>query len=81
MDYKTSCDSSHSIRTRLRARLGFESVQGQEIIHFSIESGLAVGPSQSPIQWVQGPLSLAVNLPGVKIIPLHLVRRSRMVEL
>jgi hypothetical protein len=75
MDYKRRCcDGSLSIPTRLRARLGFDSRKGQKFIHFSVESRLVVGPSQPPIQWVRGSLSPTVNLPGVKIIPLRLVR-------
>jgi hypothetical protein len=36
----------------------FESWQGQEIFPFSIASRPALGPAQSPIQWVPGALSL-----------------------
>jgi hypothetical protein len=36
--------------------LGFDSQQGQDIFLFSITSGLALGPTQPPMQWVLGGL-------------------------
>jgi hypothetical protein len=42
----------------------------------------ALGPTQPPVQWVPGALSLGVNGRVVKLTThLHLVPRSRMVEL
>jgi hypothetical protein len=58
-------DSSLSIMTRLRGgRPGFNSWQGQEIRLFSIASRPALGPTQTPIQWAPGVLSLGVKPPG-----------------
>jgi hypothetical protein len=38
--------------------LGFESLQGLEIFLFTTTFRTALGPTQTPIQWVLGPLSL-----------------------
>jgi hypothetical protein len=67
----------------LRAgRPGFDSRQDQEIFLFSTAIRLALGPTQSPIQWVPGAISLGINRPGVKLTThLHLVPRSKIVEL
>jgi hypothetical protein len=43
---------------------GFNSGQRQEIFLFSTASRLALGPTQHPIQWVPGALSLGVKRPG-----------------
>jgi hypothetical protein len=43
---------------------GFESRQELGIYLFITVSRLASGPTQPPIQWVPGALSLGVNLPG-----------------
>jgi hypothetical protein len=43
---------------------GFESRQGLGIFLFTTASRPALGPTQPPIQWVQGPLSLGVKRPG-----------------
>jgi hypothetical protein len=44
---------------------------------FSIFSGSALGPTQLPIRWIPGALSL-----GLKLVTLfHLLPRSRMMEL
>jgi hypothetical protein len=64
------------------SRPGFNSWQGQEIFLFSTVSRPALGPTQPPIQWVTGALSPGVEWQGVKLIThLHLLPRSRMVEL
>jgi hypothetical protein len=44
--------------------LGFDSRQGLGIFLFTTASRTALGPSQPPIQWVQGPLSVGVKRPG-----------------
>jgi hypothetical protein len=46
---------------------------------FTTRSRPALGPTQPPIQWVLGALSLGIKRPGVKLTThLHLVLRSRM---
>jgi hypothetical protein len=40
---------------------GFESRQGLGIFLFTTASGTALGPTQPPIQWVPGALSLKVK--------------------
>jgi hypothetical protein len=48
-------DSSVGIATKLRAgRPGLDSRQGQEIFLYITASKPALGPTQPPIQWVQG---------------------------
>jgi hypothetical protein len=42
--------------------LGFDSRRGLEIFLFATESRPALGPTQPPIQWVAGALSLGVKL-------------------
>jgi hypothetical protein len=45
---------------------------------FTTASRTALGPTQPPIQWVTGALSLGVKRPGVKLTThLHLVPRSK----
>jgi hypothetical protein len=62
--------------------LGFDTQQGLGIFLFTIMSGSALGPTQPPIQWVLGALSLGVKRPGREADhsppSLHLVPRSRM---
>jgi hypothetical protein len=61
--------------------LGCWSVQKSRLekITDSTASRTALGPTQPPIQWVPGALTLGVKRPGVKLtIHLHLVPRSRM---
>jgi hypothetical protein len=43
--------------------LGFDSWQGLGIFLFTTASETAVGPTQPPIQWVPGALSLGVKWP------------------
>jgi hypothetical protein len=43
---------------------GFDSWQELEIFLYSTVSRLALGPTQPPIQWVLGALSLGVKRPG-----------------
>jgi hypothetical protein len=52
--------------------------RGWEFV-FTTESRPTLGPTQPPIQWVAGVLSLGVKRPGVKLTThLNLVPRSRM---
>jgi hypothetical protein len=44
--------------------LGFDSRRGLEIFLFSTASRTALGPTQPPLQWVAGALSLGVKRPG-----------------
>jgi hypothetical protein len=44
--------------------LGFDSRRGLVIFLFSTSSRTVLGPTQSPIQWVPGALSLGVKWPG-----------------
>jgi hypothetical protein len=44
--------------------LGFDSWQGLGIFPFTTASRTALVPTQPPIQWVQGALSLGVKRPG-----------------
>jgi hypothetical protein len=44
--------------------LGFDSQQALGIFLFTTASRTALGPTQPPIQWVPGALSLGVNRPG-----------------
>jgi hypothetical protein len=48
---------------RLDAR-GFDSWQGARIFLLTTASKPALGPTQLPIQWVPGALSLGVKRPG-----------------
>jgi hypothetical protein len=51
--------------TRTRAeRPGFESRQGLEIFLFTTAFRPALRPTEPPIQWVPGVLSLGVKRPG-----------------
>jgi hypothetical protein len=44
--------------------LGFDSWQGLGIFLFTTVSRMALGPTQPPIQWVLGAISLGVKQPG-----------------
>jgi hypothetical protein len=44
--------------------LGFDSWWGLGIFLFTTASRMALGPTQSPIQWVPGALSLGAKRPG-----------------
>jgi hypothetical protein len=58
--------------------LGFDSQQGLGIFLFTTASRLTLGPTQSPIQWVPGALSLGVKWLGVKLTTQpHLVLRLK----
>jgi hypothetical protein len=59
--------------------LGCDSRLGLEIFLFTTVSRTAVGPTQSPMQWVTGALPLGVKRPGRESDTLlHLVTRSRL---
>jgi hypothetical protein len=44
--------------------LGFDSREGLRIFLFTTASRKALGPTQPPIQWIPGALSLGVKRPG-----------------
>jgi hypothetical protein len=44
--------------------LGFDSRRGLGIFLFTTASRTALGPTQPPIQWVSGALSLGIKWPG-----------------
>jgi hypothetical protein len=48
--------------------LGFDSRQGLGIFLFITASRTALGPTQPPIQWIPGALSLGVKRPGHEAI-------------
>jgi hypothetical protein len=48
----------------LCAHYGFDSRRGLRIFLFTTASSTALGPTQPPIQWVQGSLSLGVKRRG-----------------
>jgi hypothetical protein len=78
MELKTSPDSSVGIETGygLDGRVSIPG-QGKYFSVFSTAFRQALRSIQHPIQWVRGEIS-----PGVKVAThLHLVLRSRMVEL
>jgi hypothetical protein len=62
-----SVDVGKSVEILLREELGvlgFDSRRGLGIFLFTIASRTAPGPTQPPIQWVPGTLSLGINHPG-----------------
>jgi hypothetical protein len=60
--------------------LEFNSQWGLEIFLFTTVSRMVLGPTQPPVQWVLGSLSLGVKWPGVKLTThLHLVPRLKNV--
>jgi hypothetical protein len=44
--------------------LGFDSRRGLGIFLFATASGTALGPTQPPLQWIPGALSLGIKGPG-----------------
>jgi hypothetical protein len=48
--------------------LGFDFRRGLGIFLFTTASRTALGPTQPPIQWVQGALSLEVKRPGLEAV-------------
>jgi hypothetical protein len=59
--------------------LGFHSQWRLGTFLFTTIFIMALGPTQPPIQWVPGALSLGVKRPGVMLTThLHLVPRSRV---
>jgi hypothetical protein len=68
-------ENSVDIATRILAgRLGFDSLQKQEFLLFSIASRPARWPTRSTIQWKRVALSPEVDRQGVKLtIHLHIV--------
>jgi hypothetical protein len=59
------CTSYSDIRQPVTCgRSGFDSRQVLGIFLFITASRTALGPTQPPIQWVPGALSLGVNWPG-----------------
>jgi hypothetical protein len=66
--YKCILDSSVGIATRLRdgqsGFLGLIPGGGWEFFLFTTASRTVVGPTQPPIQWVPGVLSLGIKRPG-----------------
>jgi hypothetical protein len=61
---------------------GFDSRNEQEVFPFSTAFRLVLGPNQPPIQWFSGHFPRNKEAGGMKLTThLHLVPRSRMVEL
>jgi hypothetical protein len=62
---------------------GFESQQGLEIFLFTTMSRPALGPTQPPIQWVPGALSLGVKQLGCEVdhTPLSSAEVKEWIEL
>jgi hypothetical protein len=57
--------------------LGFDSRRGLGIFLFTTASRTALGPSQPPMQWVPGALSLGVKRPVREADHSHLVPKSK----
>jgi hypothetical protein len=57
---------------------GFESRQWLGILLFTTSSRTSLGPTQPPIQWVPGAVSLGVKRPGREADHFHQVPRSRI---
>jgi hypothetical protein len=65
MDDSTAAGIAQWCSAALRARWsGFESRHGLGIFLFTTVSRPALGPTQPPIQWVSGAVSLGVKRPG-----------------
>jgi hypothetical protein len=58
------CSFSPLLQTALHRVLGLHSRRGMGIFLFTTASRTALGPTQPPIQWVPGALSLGVKRPG-----------------
>jgi hypothetical protein len=76
-------DDSHKLEERWATGwtigvLGFDSRRRLGIFLFITASRTALGPTQPPIQWVQGALSLEVKRPRCETVThLHLMPRSK----
>jgi hypothetical protein len=69
------CRARHSTKTSLNSLADF----GKYIFFTSKMSRLALGPTQYPIQWLMGVLSLKVGQQGMKLTThIHLVPKSRI---
>jgi hypothetical protein len=71
----------HNIRNQRNRDSSVGSQQGHEMLFFYTASRPAVGPMHPPIQWVTEFFTRRQIDRGVKLTHLHLVLRSRMMEL
>jgi hypothetical protein len=76
-----SWDSSVSIATAMCWMAGVQFPAEREIFLYSIVSRPALGPTQLPTKWYQGPFPPGIEWPGCGADHFHLVPRSRRVEL
>jgi hypothetical protein len=56
--------SSASNQEHIFPFIGFDSLRGLGIFLFTTASRTALGPTQPPIQWVRGVLSIGLKRPG-----------------